>query len=59
MAFKTRLIFDKMKFELDTQLTGKYHVTLPYSRTQIVKYNTVDGYSGNTLEVVYEGTPCY
>ena len=38
---------------------GEYRVTLPDCRTQIVKYNTVDGYSGNITEVVYEGTPCY
>ena len=38
---------------------GEYHVTLPDCRTQIVKYNTADGYSGNIMEVVYEGTPCY
>ena len=27
--------------------------------SQIVKYNTADGYSGNVVEVTYEGTPCY
>ena len=29
------------------------------NRTQVVKYNTADGYSGNVVEVTYEGTPCY
>ena len=38
---------------------GEYKVNLPDCRTQIVKYNTADGYSGNIMEVVYEGTPCY
>jgi hypothetical protein len=38
---------------------GEYRVALPDCRTQIVKYNTVDGYSGNIMEVVYEGKPCY
>ena len=38
---------------------GEYRVVLPDCRTQIVKYNTADGYSGNIVEVTYEGTPCY
>ena len=38
--------------------TGEYRVLLPDCRTQVVKYNTVDGYSGNVAEVVYEGAPC-
>merc|ERR1719422_1295799 len=38
---------------------GKYRVALPDCRTQVVKYNTADGYSGNIVEVTYEGTPCY
>ena len=38
--------------------TGEYRVLLPDCRTQIVKYNTADGYSGNVVEVLYEGTPC-
>ena len=38
---------------------GEYRVALPDCRTQIVKYNTVDAYSGNIMEVVYEGKPCY
>merc|ERR1712154_145063 len=38
---------------------GEYRVALPDCRTQIVKYNTADGYSGNIVEVTYEGTPCY
>merc|ERR1711997_716777 len=38
---------------------GEYRVALPDCRTQIVKYNTADGYSGNVVEVTYEGTPCY
>ena len=39
--------------------SGEYRVNLPDCRTQIVKYNTADGYSGNVVEVTYEGTPCY
>merc|ERR1712158_89396 len=38
---------------------GEYRVLLPDCRTQVVKYNTADGYSGNIVEVTYEGTPCY
>ena len=38
--------------------TGEYRVLLPDCRTQVVKYNTADGYSGNVVEVTYEGTPC-
>merc|ERR1712038_1580270 len=38
--------------------SGEYRVNLPDCRTQIVKYNTADGYSGNVVEVTYEGTPC-
>ena len=38
--------------------SGEYRVALPDCRTQIVKYNTADGYSGNVVEVTYEGTPC-
>ena len=38
---------------------GEYRVALPDCRTQVVKYNTADGYSGNVVEVTYEGTPCY
>ena len=37
---------------------GEYRVALPDCRTQIVKYNTHDEYSGNIMEVVYEGYPC-
>ena len=37
---------------------GEYRVALPDCRTQIVKYNTQDEYSGNIMEVVYEGYPC-
>merc|ERR1712223_1482743 len=39
--------------------SGEYRVLLPDCRTQVVKYNTADGYSGNVMEVTYEGTPCY
>merc|ERR1711997_1165803 len=39
--------------------SGEYRVALPDCRTQVVKYNTADGYSGNVVEVTYEGTPCY
>merc|ERR1712088_787549 len=38
---------------------GEYRVLLPDCRTQVVKYNTADAYSGNVAEVSYEGTPCY
>ena len=38
---------------------GEYRVVLPDCRTQIVKYSTADGYSGNIMEVTYEGKPCY
>ena len=38
---------------------GEYMVSLPDCRTQIVKYQTVDEYSGNIMEVTYEGNPCY
>ena len=38
---------------------GEYRVALPDCRTQIVKYNTADAHSGNIVEVVYEGIPCY
>merc|ERR1712027_128447 len=38
---------------------GEYRVLLPDGRTQVVSYNTADGYSGNVVEVTYEGTPCY
>merc|ERR1712223_11097 len=38
---------------------GEYRVLLPDCRTQVVKYNTADAYSGNVAEVTYEGTPCY
>jgi len=38
--------------------SGEYRVLLPDCRTQVVKYNTADGYSGNVVEVTYEGTPC-
>merc|ERR1719150_2966335 len=34
---------------------GEYRVVLPDCRTQVVKYNTADGYSGNIVEVTYEG----
>merc|ERR1711945_59112 len=38
---------------------GEYRVVLPDCRTQVVKYNTADGYSGNIVEVTYDGTPFY
>merc|ERR1739848_740500 len=38
---------------------GEYSVVLPDCRTQRVKYNTADGYSGNIVEVTYSGEPCY
>merc|ERR1712223_1040419 len=43
----------------DYATSGEYRVNLPDCRTQIVKYNTADGYSGNVVEVTYEGTPYY
>merc|ERR1719264_816537 len=39
--------------------TGEYHVVLPDGRTQIVSYNTADGYSGNVMDVRYEGEAHY
>ena len=38
--------------------TGEYRVLLPDCRTQIVKYHTDNKYSGNIMEVTYEGEPC-
>ena len=38
--------------------TGEYRVLLPDCRTQIVKYHTDNQYSGNIMEVTYEGEPC-
>ena len=38
---------------------GEYRVLLPDCRTQVVKYNTVDAYSGNIADVTYEGSPCH
>merc|ERR1712001_3931 len=38
--------------------SGSYRVLLPDCRTQVVTYSTADGYSGNVVEVTYEGTPC-
>ena len=38
---------------------GEYRVLLPDCRTQVVRYNTADAYSGNVAEVTYEGSPCY
>merc|ERR1712038_1446014 len=35
---------------------GSYRVLLPAGRTQIVTYYTTDGYSGNVMDVQYEGT---
>merc|ERR1712098_1035334 len=35
--------------------TGNYRVLLPDGRTQIVYYNTADAYSGNVMDVKYEG----
>ena len=39
--------------------TGEYRVLLPDCRVQVVRYSTADGYSGNVMDVTYEGTPCY
>ena len=39
--------------------SGEYRVLLPDCRTQIVKYHTADKYSGNVMEVTYEGEPCF
>jgi len=39
--------------------TGEYRVALPDGRTQIVTYNTADGYSGNVADVKYEGEAHY
>ena len=38
---------------------GEYRVALPDGRTQIVTYSTVDGYSGNVMDVRYEGEAQY
>merc|ERR1712117_371851 len=38
---------------------GEYRVLLPDGRTQIVSYNTADGYSGNVMDVRYEGKATY
>merc|ERR1719192_1249197 len=39
--------------------TGNYRVLLPDGRTQIVYYNTADAYSGNVMDVKYEGKASY
>ena len=38
---------------------GSYNVLLPDGRTQIVSYNTADAYSGNVMDVKYEGKASY
>ena len=38
---------------------GEYRVLLPDGRTQIVSYNTADAYSGNVMDVKYEGKASY
>ena len=38
---------------------GEYRVLLPDGRTQIVTYNTADAYSGNVMDVKYEGKASY
>merc|ERR1739836_175063 len=38
---------------------GEYRVLLPDGRTQIVTYYTTDGYSGNVMDVKYEGKASY
>ena len=38
---------------------GEYRVLLPDGRTQVVSYNTADGYSGNVMDVKYEGKASY
>ena len=38
---------------------GEYRVLLPDGRTQVVSYNTADGYSGNVMDVRYEGEAHY
>ena len=38
---------------------GSYRVLLPDGRTQIVTYKTDDGYSGNVMDVKYEGKASY
>jgi len=38
---------------------GEYRVVLPDGRTQVVKYNVADSYSGYIAEVSYEGKASY
>ena len=38
---------------------GSYRVLLPDGRTQIVTYYTTNGYSGNVMDVQYEGKASY
>ena len=38
---------------------GEYRVVLPDGRTQVVKYNVADAYSGYVAEVSYEGKAAY
>ena len=39
--------------------TGEYRVALPDGRTQVVKYNVADAYSGYVADVSYEGQATY
>merc|ERR1712212_1316954 len=39
--------------------SGEYRVALPDGRTQIVTYSTADAYSGNVVDVRYEGEAHY
>merc|ERR1712055_976111 len=39
--------------------SGSYRVALPDGRTQVVNYHTADAYSGNVVDVSYEGVPHY
>ena len=38
---------------------GEYRVVLPDGRTQVVKYNVADAYSGYVADVSYEGQATY
>ena len=39
--------------------SGSYRVALPDGRIQTVTYNTADAYSGNVVDVTYEGEAQY
>ena len=58
-GYKGNVQFDANEARDGYSTYGSFRVLLPDGRTKIVSYKTTDAYSGNVMDVKYEGKASY